>query len=350
MNIAFIAASLANVGSISLIKDLTDNLTNLGHSCTVYYFDNKTELKFICKTLRISFWKKINFSNFDIIHSHCFRPNAYVFFHRTKRDKAKFLTTMHSYIKDDLIYNYNYITGLVFSYIWKILLSKQDLICCLSNNAKKYYQKILFKPKLEVVYSGRDISGTKTDIDAKDKELFMRIKEKYIIIGINAVLTRIKGIEQIINLLQRDSQFACVIIGDGKGKKELEALSRKLNVEDRCFFLGYRKEARRYLKFYDIYAMPSRFEGFPLALTEAVAQKVPCICSDIPIFKELYTDQEIVCFKLDDINDLEKKINIMKNRNTRKHLAERAFEYYSRYYTVRAMTCRYLRVYERIIG
>ena len=350
MKISFLVASLSNVGSISLVKDLTDNLTQLGHSCTVFYFDDKIELDFSCNTEKISFYKKFDFDAYDIIHSHGFRPNAYVFFHRAKSDRSRFITTMHSYIKEDISYHYNYFIGLIFSRIWKILLIKQDLICCLSNDAKTYYQKFLFKTKIEVIYSGRDVSDKENDVDSNDKDFFEKLKDKYIVIGANAVLTRIKGLEQIIHLLKRDAELAFVIIGDGKEKHKLISLSKKLNVANRCFFLGYREEARRYLNHYDIYAMPSRFEGFPLALTEAVAYKVACICSDIPIFKELYSDQMIFRFKLDDIDDLEKKITILKDFNKRKINAQNAFEYYSKEYTSVAMAYRYIIAYEEAIN
>ncbi len=50
--------------------------------------------------------------------------------------------------------------------------------------------------------------------------------------------------------------------------------------------------------------MPSRSEGFGLALIEAVQQKVPVICSDIEVFKELFNNDEVTFFRLDNKNSM----------------------------------------------
>ncbi len=54
--------------------------------------------------------------------------------------------------------------------------------------------------------------------------------------------------------------------------------------------------------------MPSRSEGFGLALIEAIQQKIPVICSDIEVFKELFSEKEITFFKLDDTISLKKAL------------------------------------------
>ncbi len=60
-------------------------------------------------------------------------------------------------------------------------------------------------------------------------------------------------------------------------KQELQHLISKLKLENQVFLRGITKEAQKELLKSDICAFPSAFEGFSLALTEAMAVGLPCI-------------------------------------------------------------------------
>ena len=86
--------------------------------------------------------------------------------------------------------------------------------------------------------------------------------------------------------------------------ESLKKLSKDLNVNDRCYFLGFKTNAISYLSLVDIYIMSSYSEGFPLSLLEAGILGKPVICSDIEIFRELFSDKEVCFFELDNIKTL----------------------------------------------
>ena len=54
----------------------------------------------------------------------------------------------------------------------------------------------------------------------------------------------------------------------------------------------------------DIFVIPSRSEGFPLAMLEAASASKAIVSSDIPVFKEFFNDKEVCKFRLDDIPSL----------------------------------------------
>lgn len=87
------------------------------------------------------------------------------------------------------------------------------------------------------------------------------------------MLSPIKGIDQLIKCLPYIPDYKLYIIGDGNIKSQLIQLSHDLGVADRCYFAGYQENAYKYLPYYDIYAMPSRNEGFSLAVLEAAIFK-----------------------------------------------------------------------------
>lgn len=79
MRILFIVPSLKNAGPVIVVYDLVHLLIKRGHKCFVCYFDKIEELKFDCEVVQISMGQKLNFSDYDIVHTHGYRPQLYVF-------------------------------------------------------------------------------------------------------------------------------------------------------------------------------------------------------------------------------------------------------------------------------
>src|SRR4051794_40426911 len=88
----------------------------------------------------------------------------------------------------------------------------------------------------------------------------------------------------------------------------LRQLAADVGVLSRCIFLGYQPNARDYLSFFDLFIIPSYSEGFPLGLLEAAQHHLPIVCSDIGIFKELFTQEEVSFFEVDNVQSLVKSI------------------------------------------
>lgn len=123
----------------------------------------------------------------------------------------------------------------------------------------------------------------------------------------------------------------------------MQNLAESLGVADRILFLGFRDNARDYIHYFDIYVMPSRSEGFGLAMMEAVAAKKTIVCSDIPIFKELFSEDEISFFSIDNMNSLSSTIlNAIERKS---ELVNNAHATFLRRYTSDVMASKYLALY-----
>jgi glycosyltransferase involved in cell wall biosynthesis len=70
------------------------------------------------------------------------------------------------------------------------------------------------------------------------------------------------------------------IVGDGPAENELVAQARDLGIADRVVFHGLVKDPIPLLTQSRIFALPSRFEGTPNALLEAMASGLACVVSD----------------------------------------------------------------------
>jgi len=71
-----------------------------------------------------------------------------------------------------------------------------------------------------------------------------------------------------------------VLVGDGPERSALVALARRHGISDQVVFAGFQAEPLRYMQQASIFALPSRFEGMPNALLEAMASGLPSVVSD----------------------------------------------------------------------
>ena len=86
-------------------------------------------------------------------------------------------------------------------------------------------------------------------------------------------------LEAFARLHQREPRARLVLVGDGPNLLTLEAKAVDLGVEEEVLFLGHREDVPRLLQAFDLFAMPSRFEGLGMAAVEAQAAGLSCILS-----------------------------------------------------------------------
>ncbi len=97
-------------------------------------------------------------------------------------------------------------------------------------------------------------------------------------------LQPVKGFDLSISafakLRNKYPDWHLTILGEGPIRDELEDLCNQLQLTERVHFLGQVKNVNAYLRQADIFVLSSRFEGFPMALCEAMACGVPVIATD----------------------------------------------------------------------
>lgn len=84
----------------------------------------------------------------------------------------------------------------------------------------------------------------------------------------------------------RRPRTVCAFLGDGPARAGLVGLARKLGVLDLVRFVGYRRDVADFLAAADLFVFPSRLEGMPIALMEAMWMGLPSVASDIPANRE----------------------------------------------------------------
>ena len=94
-----------------------------------------------------------------------------------------------------------------------------------------------------------------------------------------------KGFEFLIramtNITAAFPETRLLFVGDGPLRSKLEALAKKLNIDDKIIFTGFRSDVIRILSVIDILAVPSVLEGFPMITLEGMAMAKPIVATCI---------------------------------------------------------------------
>ncbi|HVA30189.1 MAG TPA: glycosyltransferase family 4 protein [Gaiellaceae bacterium] len=106
-------------------------------------------------------------------------------------------------------------------------------------------------------------------------------------------LTTQKGIDvalRALPLLPDDTVL--VVLGEGPERAALERLARALGVERRAFLLGRVPDVGAWLRRGNVFVHPARWEGFGLAVLEAMLAGLPVVASQVSSLPELVVDGE----------------------------------------------------------
>lgn len=347
MKIAVVLSRCSPLGPFIVARDIVNQLHENGVQIDVYYLRNSDEkLVFKTKVRKINFRKSIPFHSYDIVHSHGFVADAYMYFHKASIKTAQ-VTTIHQRIAPDYSMKYNRMFGQLFETIWCQCFTKRTTIITLTKYLKKYYSSRIDAHSIQYIYNGIELPEQIENLTEEELNLFKEVKKDYKIIGIVSRLAYLKGIDQAIKCLTKNNNLALVVIGDGEKKEELESLANSLGVRNRCYFLGYKTTPIRFMRQFDVFLMPSRSEGFGLSTIEAASQRIPIVCSDLPVYSEIFNPEDVSRFELENIDSLNQAIQ--KALATSTELVANAYLRYREKFTASIMAQQYLSLYSELI-
>lgn len=351
MKLCFILPSLSAKGPNFVARDIINGILDKSndYKIDVFYFDSNDGdaiIEFKVPVKRISFFQKINFNEYDIVHSHMLKPDLFVFYNKVlnrKYFKCRTITTLHQLDYENLKYDYNNkIKAGIYSLLWRAALSLHDKVVCLSKSMEVSYRKRIINKNIIFINNGRDVSSQK-------KQNYKSASELNILsaLGTACLLTKRKGLDQVIRAIVNLENVHFYIAGSGPEEVNLRLLANKLNISERVHFLGFVDDVPGFLSNLDVFILPSRAEGFPLALIEAMGIGLACISSNLEVITESFTENEVAQFNLEDINNLENKIIDVVKENEK--YARHAYQCYIERFTTEVMTDKYISTYKEIL-
>ena len=129
-------------------------------------------------------------------------------------------------------------------------------------------------------------------------------------------------IDQIAELTPTYPELVCVIIGHGPEHDQLVQQIREKQLEQTVFLIGEREHASRYLRAFDTFVLPSRYEGLSITLIETLFAGVPVLASDVGGAREQFAHAPFQVYPLNDGEEFQKRLTrLVDNSQVREELA-----------------------------
>jgi glycosyltransferase involved in cell wall biosynthesis len=281
----------------------------------------------------------------DIIHAHAAVPALVGIIGRSGTDRyIPVIQTMHGWgINKSAQHEQMDIT--IMNGLDKVVtVSKSDQLLLA--------EKGVNQAKLKVIYNGiLELENGDVIDQGLVKELQERKRAGYFIIGCIGTVSERKNQQLLLDavkVLAGKHKIYCAFIGEGELISKLQKEVEDDNLGQNIKFYGYVSNASNYLKYMDLFVLPSRSEGFGLAIVESFREKTPVVASKIDVFRELITDQENgFLFEDNDVNSLldviENVIDISEDKKV--DIINNAFSTYTSFFTFKKMAIRYLDLY-----
>ena len=188
-----------------------------------------------------------------------------------------------------MVHGFHFYTGapkmnwMIYYPIEKLMASKADVICTV--NQEDYARAKSFQVKDVKYIHGIGINTTRLTLGEKKNDIRAELgleQDDFVVLSIGE-LNDNKNQRVIIEAIAmlRDSKIHYVLCGKGDQLESLKKLVTEKRLNQNIHFLGYRKDVVDICSQADVYVMPSKREGLPVASLEAMYCGLPLVTSNI---------------------------------------------------------------------
>ncbi|KUP35451.1 glycosyl transferase [Bacillus halotolerans] len=169
----------------------------------------------------------------------------------------------------------------------RLILAYATELCACGEDAGRFLfgRSNMERKRVHLLPNGIDLDLFSPAGQAADDEKKARgIASDRLIIGHVARFHEVKNhaflLKLAVHLKKRGVRFQMVLAGDGPLREQMEEEARRLNLLSDVLFLGTEEHIHELMRTFDVFVMPSLYEGLPVVLVEAQASGLPCIISD----------------------------------------------------------------------
>lgn len=176
---------------------------------------------------------------------------------------------------------------------WTARLTDPYFVACSKFVAASAEKRLgIDRDRIEVIYNSVDTSTLECDADRAAgirRELGLN-DDDFVFLGVGR-LDEGKGFADLIRAFKGVAatfdRSQLVIIGKGPLHDQLNGLITSLGLRGRVILAGERRDVGCCLEMANAFVFPTRFEGFSVALLEAMSKGLPCIASRLPVIEEV---------------------------------------------------------------
>lgn len=313
-------------------KELVDELESV--SCRVFYIGagcNKVlkQVKYFSK-----FRKLLKSENYDCVHIHSdvaykmFILSLVAKFEKVKKiilhSHASGIDGNNRFIKKQL----HILSRYLLRYLGTHFISCSDL-------ASKWMFPNVKMDDILILKNGVNLSDfTFSDVHRSEVRKKMGIENDVFVLGHIGRFAYQKNHDFLIRVFklfyERNSSSKLILVGEGELYEEIRNKIRDWGLDDNVVFYGVTNNIAKVLCAFDVFLLPSHFEGLPIVGVEAQASGLYCVFSDT-ITRELDLTGNVVFIPTHEINEIDwveeiEKIRFYNRINCEQLLREKGYD------------------------
>ena len=230
----------------------------------------------------LTFKRNLKKYKIDILHVNLY--NAIGLFYANEAKKCGInIVTCHAHntgIDNDRMG----IKKIIHAFLKRIFSNKMFLYLACSKNAANFCFVKKYASQAKIIKNGIDLEKFKFDNGIRNsmrKEL--GIGNEIFLIGNVGRFVEQKNQEFLIKVFdiynKINPKSKLVLVGSGKLEKKLKAMVSDFKLENNVIFLGQRSDVNKLMSAFDLFIIPSLYEGLGIVAIEAQAEGLKCICS-----------------------------------------------------------------------
>ena len=244
----------------------------------IFYIPFANGKKIIQNITRIKRFFKENAKKYSIVHCHVLNSGA-IYLHYAKKYGIK-VRILHSHVTKTADSKSHEFRNKI---LLPVAIRNANHFCACSDSAGK---RIFKDKKFKVINNAIDGSRFKFNQNDRDEiRKQYKIDDKTFVIGNVGRLCNQKNqkflldVFKLIQSQKKDTKL--MIVGNGPLEKELKEYANKLSIEDKVFFINTRLDIEKMYQAFDVFVLPSIYEGLGIVLIEAQTSGLPCVVSDV---------------------------------------------------------------------
>ncbi len=230
-----------------------------------------------------------------------------------------------------------------------------DKIVCVSPSVMKWHSARAKLPEsgYEVIPNGIDVDAYGPDESARQthRRQWGAGDDDVVALFVGR-LDRQKGIDTLLDAAGRmTGSMRLIIAGDGPMRRQVEAFCRSPQGR-RCQWIGFSDDVGGILSAADLFVLPSRTEGWPLALGEAMAAGLPTATTDAPgIHDVVIPDQTGLVVGIENAVGLADSMNALANdKELRQRLGGAGRDLIVERFSIGRMIGAHEQLYDGVVG
>ena len=209
--------------------------------------------------------------------------------------------------------------------------------------------------KIDLIHNAVEMNRSQNPGSGRNLIDSLDLPSEAIVLVAAGRLTWAKGYEDLINafklVVEEDKRVYCLIAGEGELRQEIETQIESAGLAKHIILLGHlpRVEVLSLMEAGDIFVMPSRTEGTPIALLEAAALRKPILATSVGGIPELLKDgEECLLVPSPDLPGLVNGIrNLIRDKGLAERLSENAHRRVLQDFTLNAQALATIQSYNR---